>query len=191
MHSPGTDSSGHSTSAPCALRSAALYVVSDCSIDRARRVKSAAVVASVDRPSLHRTHADRFPLRSRLRPPGAQAGGQGGRGCSRRQWRDQAAVGDADAAGLARQGQPTRRSLCARRPEASPTWLLFQFGGKSLTALLTGLRKCRTGCDNKASRRYLRCCNRALVWRFRSPHHFRSKSECGLLNQSHTRSISC
>jgi hypothetical protein len=28
-----------------------------------------------------------------------------------------------------------------------------------------------------------------LVWRFRSPHHLRGKSECGLLNQSHTRSI--
>ncbi len=31
----------------------------------------------------------------------------------------------------------------------------------------------------------------ALVWRFRSPHHSCSESEIGLLNQSHTRSISC
>ena len=30
-----------------------------------------------------------------------------------------------------------------------------------------------------------------LVWRFRSPHHSCGESECGLLNQSHTRSISC
>ena len=29
-----------------------------------------------------------------------------------------------------------------------------------------------------------------LVWRFRSPHHFRGKSEMRPLNQSHTRSIS-
>src|SRR5215471_20445433 len=32
----------------------------------------------------------------------------------------------------------------------------------------------------------------ALVWRFRSPHHSWPLSpRCGLLNQSHTRSISC
>ena len=30
-----------------------------------------------------------------------------------------------------------------------------------------------------------------LVGRFRSPHHFRGKTESGLLNQSHTSSISC
>ena len=32
---------------------------------------------------------------------------------------------------------------------------------------------------------------RLLVWRFRSPHHSWASSKCGLLNQSHTRSISC
>jgi len=34
-----------------------------------------------------------------------------------------------------------------------------------------------TECDNKACWRCFRCCNRAPVWRFRSPHHFRGKSE--------------
>jgi len=30
-------------------------------------------------------------------------------------------------------------------------------------------------------------CELPPVWRFRSPHHSRGESECGLLNQSHTR----
>ena len=67
MHSPGAKSlpAGHRTSAPCPLRPAAIYVISDCSIDRARRVKSAAVVASVDRPYASSLKGLRRPVAAR------------------------------------------------------------------------------------------------------------------------------